>query len=168
MATRDIFAGPGDGVLVLQVGSDGRPLTIPDAHFLFTATFERAGSDLVLSNDVGQTIIVESYFAAALPVDLAAPNGALLRAPVVESLAGPLAPGQYAQAARRDGKAPIGQVETLDGGASAQRTDGTTVSLKVGDPVFQGDVIATSSGSKVGSPSSIRRCSPCLRTPAWC
>lgn len=150
MATRDLISGLEVKVLVLQPGVDGQPLKIPDAHFLFTADFDRSGNDLVMSNESGQTIIVEGYFAGDSPVDLASPDGALLRASVVESLAGPLAPGQYAQTGAPDGKAPIGQVETLEGTATAQRTDGTTVQLKIGDPVFQGDVVATSGASKIG------------------
>lgn len=150
MATRDFYPGAGDGALVLQASADGQPLTIPDAHFLFTANYDRDGSDLILSDESGQSVIVEGYFAAVSPPDLASPEGALVRAPVVESLAGPLAPGQYAQAGTPTGAAPIGKVESLDGTATAQRTDGTTVTLKVGDPVFQGDVVTTSADSKVG------------------
>ena len=143
MATRDLNSGLEVKTLSLRVGADEQPVTIPDAHFLFTAEFERSGQDLVMSKENGQTIIVDDYFAGTTQVDLAAPNGALLRASVVESLAGPLAPGQYAQAGTPAGKAPIGQVETLEGTASAQRTDGTKVTLKIGDPVFQGDVVST-------------------------
>ncbi len=150
MATRIGMSGPGDTDLVLRVGADGAPVTVPDAHFLFTATFERAGSDLVLSNEDGQSVLIVDYFAAPSPVDLAAPNGALLRAPVVDALAGPLAPGQYAQAGAATGAAPIGQVETLEGTATAQRTDGTRVTLKIGDPVFQGDVVQSGPDSKLG------------------
>ena len=150
MATRIGMSGPGDTDLVLRVGADGAPVTVPDAHFLFTAEFERAGSDLVLSDESGQTVRVVDYFSAATPVDLAAPNGALLRASVVDALAGPLAPGQYAQAGSASGAAPIGQVETLEGTATVQRTDGTRVSLKIGDPVFQGDVVQSGADSKLG------------------
>ncbi|MEM8648214.1 MAG: FecR domain-containing protein, partial [Pseudomonadota bacterium] len=150
MATRTGMSGPGDTDLVLRVGADGAPVTVPDAHFLFTAEFSRAGSDLVLSDETGQTVVILDYFSAASPVDLAAPNGALLRAPVVDALAGPLAPGQYAQAGATTSAAPIGQVETLEGTASVQRTDGTRVSLKIGDPVFQGDVVQSGADSKLG------------------
>lgn len=150
MATRIGMSGPGDTDLVLRLEPDGAPVTVPDAHFLFTAEFDRAGSDLVLSNQSGQTVRIVDYFSAASLVDLAAPNGALLRAPVVEALAGPLAPGQYAQAGATTGAAPIGQVETLEGTASVQRTDGTRVNLKIGDPVFQGDVVQSGPASKLG------------------
>ncbi|MCP5080070.1 MAG: hypothetical protein GY948_00040 [Alphaproteobacteria bacterium] len=70
---RSLFAGPGDGFLVLEVAPDGKPLTIPDAHFLFTAEYDRAGSDLILSDHAGKTIIVQGYFATPTPVDLASP-----------------------------------------------------------------------------------------------
>ncbi|MEM8686294.1 MAG: tandem-95 repeat protein [Pseudomonadota bacterium] len=150
MATRIGMSGPGDSDLLLRVGADGAPVTVPDAHFLFTAEFDRAGSDLVLSNESGQTVRIMEYFSAASPVDLAAPNGALLKASVVEALAGPLAPAQYVQAGATTGAAPIGQVETLEGSATVQRTDGTRVNLKIGDPVFQGDVVQSGADSKLG------------------
>ena len=45
---------------------------------------------------------------------------------------------------------PIGQVESLNGPASAQRPDGLKVDLQVGSQVFQGDVISTGDGATVG------------------
>ncbi len=150
MATHEFDAGPLGKMQVLQAGTEGQPVTIQDAHFLFTAEFDRNGNDLFLTDESGQTVMVEGYFAVTTPPDLASPEGALLRASVVESLAGPLAPGQYAQAGAPSGATPIGTVESLEGSATAQRADGTTVTLKIGDPVFQGDVVATSASSKVG------------------
>ncbi|MEM8690025.1 MAG: FecR domain-containing protein, partial [Pseudomonadota bacterium] len=141
---------PGEApALVLQLNDAGEPITVPNAHLLFTAQFEHQGSDLVLTGDDGQTVVVEDYFTAETLPDLISPEGGRLYASVVESLAGPRAPGQYAQAGSPDGRQPIGQVETLEGSATAQRTDGTVVELQVGTPVFQGDVVATGSGSKV-------------------
>jgi len=45
---------------------------------------------------------------------------------------------------------PIGQVETLSGGVTVVHADGTVVTLNVGDPVFQGDLVETGSGGAVG------------------
>ena len=41
----------------------------------------------------------------------------------------------------------IGKVETLEGEVTVTRADGTQDRLAVGDPVFQGDEIATGNGS---------------------
>ncbi|MFQ5973970.1 MAG: FecR domain-containing protein [Alphaproteobacteria bacterium] len=76
--------------------------------------------------------------------------GAMLTPELVEVLVGPRAPGQYAQAGAPESAAPIGQVETLSATAQATRADGTTVQLNVGDPVFQGDVVQTGTGSSLG------------------
>ncbi|MEM7425832.1 MAG: tandem-95 repeat protein, partial [Pseudomonadota bacterium] len=150
MAKHELYADPGVSARVLNVNSTGDPVVIPDAHLLFTADFQRSGNDLVLTGKDGQVFIVEDYFAFADPPHLQSPEGAYLFADVVQALAGPLAPGQYAQAGSTEGKEPIGQVETLEGTAFATRTDGTKVELKVGDPVFQGDVVETGPDSKLG------------------
>ena len=61
-----------------------------------------------------------------------------------------MAPGQYAQAGDAALGEPIGSVETADGGVTATRVDGSTVTLSVGSPVFQGDVLETGGGGAVG------------------
>ena len=45
----------------------------------------------------------------------------------------------------------IGVVSSLTGEASATRTDGTVVTLKVDDVLFQGDVLQTGAGAKMGA-----------------
>jgi hypothetical protein len=40
------------------VQADTAVVTIPDAHLLFTAEFNRKGSDLVLTGDDGHKILV--------------------------------------------------------------------------------------------------------------
>ena len=77
-------------------------------------------------------------------------------------LAGPQAPGQFAQAFGQDTfgetafdvaqavSEPIGQVETSTGSVTAVRVDGTRVTLGEGDTLFQGDVIETGAGAALG------------------
>ncbi len=121
-------------------------------ELLETATYVRAGADLVLHAPDGSSVTVEGYFNSSPPPALVADNGALLTGDTVELLAGP-GPVQLAQAGgtldagAADG---IGKVQTLDGTASVQRVDGTTVELKVGTPVFQGDVVEVSQQGKLG------------------
>ena len=128
----------------------GGPLTVSDAHLLFNADFSRAGHDLLLTGHDGKSLVIVDYFGSHGPVDLFSPDGAMLSARTVEALAGPLAPGQYAQAGDQQGAESIGKVVTLQGGVTAQHTDGTVVQLSIGDPVAMGDVLQTGSGASVG------------------
>src|SRR5262245_52951887 len=138
-----------DGAAAIAVEPDSAVVTIPDAHFLFTADFKRKGPDLVLTGEDGRKVLVTDYFRHEKQADLASPEGALLSADLVEILAGSRAPGQYAQdtqAGASPGPAPIGRVETLTGSASAVR-NGVAIELNVGDLIFQGDVVQTRTDS---------------------
>jgi VCBS repeat-containing protein len=133
----------------VSVHADTGVVTIPDAHLLFTADFQRKGSDLVLTGDDGHKILVTDYFRHEKQPDLVSPEGALLSASVVELLAGSAAPGQYAQATAPAAQQPVGRVETVSGSATVVR-NGVAVDLNVGDLVFQGDVVQTRSDSTLG------------------
>ena len=115
-----------------------------------------------------RVLLIQDYFAADQPADLVSPDGATLKGDIVTILAGPEFPGQYAQAggAASAGK-QIGAVTSLTGEASATRTDGTAVTLKIGDAVFQGDIVQTGAGASSASPSSTARSSRCPPMPAW-
>ena len=139
-----------DGIqpdVIRASGHDGN-LLIPDAHLLFTADFSRLSHDLVLTGDDGKQTIVQDYFSNASKLDLVAPNGALLNFDTVRILAGPLAPGQYAQASSSTTGVAIGKVIT--GEATANHLDGSSSALQVGDTLYQGDVLITGTGSGVG------------------
>ena len=124
--------------------------TIPDAELLFQGNFKRAGHDLKIVGHDGKTFIVHDYFKTDNLHTLFAPDGAALTGDIVAALAGPLAPGEYAQATPPQSNAqPIGRVATEQGTAVAVR-NGVAVTLNVGDAVFKGDVIQTQGDSKVG------------------
>src|SRR5437762_9975519 len=76
---------------------DGAFVTIPDAQFLFHADFKRTGSDLTLTGTDGHRLVIPEYFKYDRLPTLLASDGAALTGDVVAALAGPLAPGQYAQ-----------------------------------------------------------------------
>ncbi|MEM6635187.1 MAG: Ig-like domain-containing protein [Pseudomonadota bacterium] len=135
----------GAAVQAIQAGGTD-PLVVPGEAFLFTADFDRDGPDLILSGAEGSEIRVLDYFKTQVPADLLAENGAVLRGDLVERLAGPETPGQYAQAGAAAGELPIGQVEAVKGPASVQRTDGTVETLAVGVKIFPNDVLATGAG----------------------
>jgi VCBS repeat-containing protein len=126
-------------------------VTVPDAHLLFNGEFKRVGSnDLKIVGEGGQSFFIADYFAAEKRANLMSPDGATLSAHVVEALAGPLAPGQHAQAGGQAASAQpvIGRVDALSGSATVVR-NGVTVALNVGDTVRKGDVVQTSGGSAV-------------------
>jgi VCBS repeat-containing protein len=135
-----------EGAAAIAVEPGSAVVTIPDAHFLFTADFKRKGPDLVLTGEDGRKILVPDYFRQEKQPDLVSAEGAILSANVVELLAGSATPGQYVQAAAPAAPQPVGRVETVVGSASAVR-NGVAIELNVGDLVFQGDVVQTRSNA---------------------
>lgn len=125
-------------------------VTLSDPNLLISGDYSRSGSDLVITGSDGARVIVQDYFAGATRPILTSPDGAKITGDVVEALAGPQFPGQYAQATAPDGAKAIGSVATLKGTATATRTDGVKVELKKGDPVFKGDVVETGKGAELG------------------
>ena len=123
------------------ISADGT-VTISDSNILIHGDYSRDGDDLVVTGPDGQQLQIVEYFSQPSPPALISSDGKHISGETVELLAGPQAPGQYAQATGGQFGQPIGQVETLEGSASAQRSNGTNVELEVGAPVFQGDVVS--------------------------
>ncbi len=74
-------------------------VTVPDAHLLFSGEFKRVGtSGLKITGEDGRSFFIEDYFGGERHKHLLSPEGAMLSAQAVLSFAGPLAPGQMAQA----------------------------------------------------------------------
>jgi hypothetical protein len=132
------------------ISAAGDSVNVPDAKLMFTGDYSRSGENLVLTGEDGGSLVISGYFASETPATLISPSGSILTGDVVQSLAGPIFPGQYAQAGTPDGAQPIGTVVSLTGTASAKRASGVDVELKSGDPVFQGDVVQTGTDSAVG------------------
>lgn len=125
-------------------------ITVPNAHLLFNGDFQRVGTnDLKIVGDDGASFFIRDYFAADKLSHLISPEGATLSASVVAALAGPLAPGQSAQAgAQQAGQPVIGRVDALSGSCTVVR-NGVSVALNIGDTVRKGDVVQTAGGSAV-------------------
>ena len=142
--------GPQDGpktVVEAVHGLQGLTVTIPDAHLLFNAEFSRVGSDLILRGDDGKVVVVHDYFVPDHRAPLLSPDGAALSPEVVAALAGPMAPGQYAQAgATQNQVQAVGRVVAASGNVSIMR-NGVAITLNVGDAVLKGDVLQTGDGT---------------------
>ncbi len=139
----------GLGASVIHVSPSSASIVVPDAHLLFSAHFSRSGPDLVLTGADGRHYIIPGYFSSEHPPALAAPNGATLSADVIGLMAGSPTPGEYAQTQPTPPPDLIGKVEKLLGNATVIR-NGVSVTLNMGDAVYQSDVIQTGPDSKVG------------------
>ena len=124
-------------------GANDARIIVPDAEFLFTANFKRAGFDLILTGDDGKRLVLADYFRHDKPADLLSPTGAVLSAELVKMLAGPLAPGQYAQDAAPTPPPVIGRCDKVVGPATVQHANGTVVALNPGDLIYKGDIVQT-------------------------
>ncbi|MDO9413984.1 MAG: FecR domain-containing protein [Pseudolabrys sp.] len=133
--------------VAIEPGEGGPSVTIPDAHLLFNAQFSRAGADLILRGEGGDAYLVHDYFAGDVRAPLLSPEGAMLSANVVEALAGPVAPGQYAQAGAPAAAAQaVGRVAQASSDATIVR-NGVAMPAQAGDPILKGDVMQTVAGT---------------------
>ncbi len=125
-------------------------IVVQDADLLFNGRYQHHGSDLVLSAPDGRRLVVKDYFLIDHPAALASTAGATLSPDVVRALAGPNAPGQYAQAGApaQDGQV-IGKVVKVTGVANVIR-NGVSITLNLGDAVLKGDVVQTARGGALG------------------
>lgn len=129
--------------LAVDQGNSGDPIVVPDAHLLFNGDFQRAGPDLKIVGADGKSFLIPDYFKAEKRATLLSPEGASLTPEVVEALAGPLAPGQYAQAGQQASDQPaIGRIEQVAGNATIVR-NGVAMTANQGDVVRKGDVVQT-------------------------
>jgi hypothetical protein len=134
---------------LFRLDASADTVSVPDAELLFRGHFARSGPDLVLTGQDGHRHVVPGYFANEKHLTLVAPNGAHLSGDLVDHLAGSPTPGHYAQAQTSAPTDPIGQVEKVVGVANVVR-NGVSVSLHVGDKVYQSDVVQTGADSSCG------------------
>lgn len=150
------FPAPGEKPDEISVTASSDPVIIPDAAALFQGSYERQHSDLVIEGPDGKILRVLDYYSAAETPDLQSEQGAMLTSSAIGRLAGPQAPMVQAQADTspgtdaRPGPEQIGLVITLEGAAFATRVDGQRVTLQIGDPVFQDDLVETADDSTLG------------------
>ena len=95
----DSIDSSGDDNLIIDASSGQDTILVPDHAWLQHADFVRQGGDLLLVGDDGKEILVREYFNQDSPPDLVTSVGGVFDAKLVSSLAGPAAPGEFAQAA---------------------------------------------------------------------
>ena len=131
-------------------GQSGDYILVPDTHLLFHAEFKRLGNDLKLVGEDGKSFLIVDYFRHEHRAKLVSPEGAGLTGDLVEALAGPLNPGQYAQATPAQSAAElVGKVVLVQGSAQAVR-NGVAITLNTGDAILRGDVVQTGADSALG------------------
>ena len=119
----------GDGEIVVLKALSGDQLVIPNGTMLLVAEFVREGPDLLLIGPDGDRVLIQDYFTLTEPPVLMTEGGAVLPPDLVVLLAGPAAPGQYAQTEGGGEPQPIGRVDEMVGTVTASRVDGVTVTL---------------------------------------
>ncbi len=126
-------------------------VTVPDAHLLFSGEFKHSGNDLKIVGDDGKSFLVTDYFKNDKHPTLRSPEGATLDGDIVDLLAGPLAPGQYAQAGAPQPSADeaVGRVAVVTGNVTIIR-NGVTVTVNAGDTILKNDVVQTGAGATCG------------------
>ena len=120
-------------------------ITIPDAHLLFSGNFQRAGTDLILSDET-QQFVVHDYFRGEHHPTLLSPDGAGLAPTSWTALTGH---GAYAQAAATPNVVvAVGRVAKVEGSATIMR-NGVAITVNTGDAVLKGDVLQTGAACSV-------------------
>ena len=141
--TEDAVQAENSKEIVVIEATDSSALKVPGGGWLLYAEFSHQGPDLLITGKNGEQVLVRDFFKSSNPPDLVTDGGLILKGEIAARLAGPLAPGQIAQAADGSPTEPIGRISTIDGDVEIERVDGTRVTVAEGDPVFQGDVVIT-------------------------
>ena len=142
-------AAVSEGADVVLDAASGR-VEVPGGDMLLKADFVRQGPDLLLQGADGETVLIRGFFASGTPPELMTESGAVIPGGLAVKLAGPVAPGQVAQAGAADAGDAVGRVENAAGKVFITHADGTKVEAVVGMPVFQGDVVETEAGGSIG------------------
>lgn len=126
---------------VTRLSADGGTVHVPGGEFIADAEMSRDGQDLVLEAPDGSVIVIEGYFTTDPAPLIESPDGGVLTPQLVESFA--RSPAQFAQTGSMDDESPVGAVDEVSGNATVTHADGTTETLTIGTPIYQGDIIET-------------------------
>lgn len=145
----DATAGSGDGAAdQVFIVAEGDALQLPEGFDPASASFVRAGPDLMLTGSDGGEVIIADFFMNETPPALLGGDGSKISGDLAARLAGPVAPGEVAgEAAPSEA---IGRVTSLTGEVTVIHADGTRVTLHAGDSMFMGDILETGAESGIG------------------
>ncbi|MEE2705132.1 MAG: FecR domain-containing protein [Pseudomonadota bacterium] len=129
--------------------NNGKSVIVENLKDFITGNFEKLGNDLILTREDGAYSIIRDYFNFDPPPNLTDNAGISLKGSLIARLSGSLNAKQLAQTNSSESIQEIGSVETLEGNVTAERIDGSIVTLNVGDPVFLGDILVTGLGSSL-------------------
>ncbi|CDK99932.1 putative Poly(beta-D-mannuronate) C5 epimerase 2 [Magnetospirillum gryphiswaldense MSR-1 v2] len=132
------------------LSATGDHIRVPGADWLDGADLSRDGGDLLLTGSDSVSMVVPGYFDLPNPPALVDDGGMMVTGDWAVRLAGPLAPGQYAQAGGAAAAPAIGTVSNAVGQVQVRHADGTQDAVKNGDAVKVGDIISTGGNGKVG------------------
>ena len=95
-ASPEIFGASSSAPIPLFSDGD-KQIVVPGGTMLLEANFDRSGANLLITGPDGTQYIIIDYFDSPVHADLMTEGGSLLPYDLVSALAGPIAPGQYAQ-----------------------------------------------------------------------
>jgi VCBS repeat-containing protein len=133
----------GNSSFAFNKSVDSDDVLVVDTHFLLGAEFKRSGPDLILLGNDGKRLVIADYFKHERAPNLVGSDGATLTGETVSLLAGPAAPGQYAQATAQVTAVAIGRADKVSGLVQVTHANGVTEPLNPGSIIYKGDVIQT-------------------------
>ena len=129
------FIGRGESPIDISSQTSGQPtgdyIVVPDTQLLFHGEYKRVGNDLKIVGADGKSFLIADYFKGEQRLKLVSKDGAGLTGDVVEALAGPLNPGQYAQAGATPPTAElVGKIVSVSGSAKVSAISSTSISMR--------------------------------------
>lgn len=128
------------------LNGEGHKVDLPDSSYVRDAELTRDGMDLILNGPDGE-LIIHDYFADETPPALVAPDGSTLTPELVQSFA--RSAPDFAQNQTLADISPVGTVSEVTGQATVTHPDGTTETVTIGTPIYQGDIIETDASGAV-------------------
>ncbi len=137
----------GDTHIIQANGQD--VVALPGGEFVQDAEILRDGQDLLLKGPDGTIVVVEGYFNADPAPALQAPGGETLTPELVQSFVQQSGPGHYASNQMMNDASPVGAVQEISGKATVTHSNGITETIKIGTPIYEGDIIETAGNGAV-------------------
>ena len=98
---------------VIDGDSAGEVILVPHGDLILTADYVRSVSDLILVRGDGAQVVLENFFNHEGDGKLQTTDGAEIPFELAKVLAGPVAPGQFAQVSENSTKLAIGSIEKI-------------------------------------------------------